>query len=202
MKKQNNMDFQQMARLFSLAFLPFLIFSIIHYIRLQKIFPVTESTQRIFDFGSVLRPLMLGGGVLVILLFAWQNFHNNLTIMTIIIFMASVILYKVANLVASSYYGVVVDYARNIILLPIDMINYTLTDYMQLKFIRQLGDMEYVNLSDIKRITREKGKSLYIHGDFGSRGIHFSNKQKRDECISAIQSATKVSIIAELESGY
>ena len=59
--------------------------------------------------------------------------------------------------------------------------------------------MESVRLSQIKKITREAGKKLYIHGPFGSRGIHFSNKQKRDECISAIENLGRVRANLEFE---
>ena len=67
------------------------------------------------------------------------------------------------------------------------MANYGIGDYLNLRFIRELGLMEEVKLSKVTKITRKAGTVLYIHGSFGSRGIIFSNKQKRDECIAAIE---------------
>ena len=40
--------------------------------------------------------------------------------------------------------------------------------------------------------TRETGVNFYIHGDFGSRKINFTTKQKRDECLMALQARTSI----------
>lgn len=74
------------------------------------------------------------------------------------------------------------------------MVNFGIQDYLQLRFIRDMGDMESVPLSAITKITREAGKKLYVHGEFGSRGIAFSHKQKRDECIAAIENGSHEAI--------
>jgi hypothetical protein len=61
--------------------------------------------------------------------------------------------------------------------------------------------MDQVDIDEIEKITRQAGKRLFIHGPFGSRGISFTNKQKRDECYSAIQSASnkKSLLLNEME---
>ena len=68
-----------------------------------------------------------------------------------------------------------------------------------MKFISDLGTMEEAPLSQVIKITRQADKKLFIHGRFGSRGMCFSNKQKRDECISAIEYAASVSASLEFE---
>lgn len=85
-------------------------------------------------------------------------------------------------------------------LFPKDMANYSISDYLNFKFVTELGHMEEVPLSQIRRITRQAGKQLFVHGKFGSRGMKFSNKQKRDECLSAIEEGTSVSVSLELEA--
>ena len=45
-------------------------------------------------------------------------------------------------------------------------------------------------------ISREKGKILFIHGEFGTRKIEYMTKQKRDECLYAIQRIKKQKITA------
>jgi len=79
------------------------------------------------------------------------------------------------------------------------MANYSVSDYLNLKFITELGTVEEVQLNQIRKITRQAGKKLFIHGKFGSRGMSFSNKQKRDECISAIEDAARLSASLEYE---
>jgi hypothetical protein len=56
-------------------------------------------------------------------------------------------------------------------------------------------------LSDIGRITRKIGYDLYLSGSFGSRRITFTNKQKRDECIYAIQNSGRTSAKVPVEFG-
>ena len=92
------------------------------------------------------------------------------------------------------------DAFNNRVLLPKDMANYSITDYFNLKFITDLGTLEQVPLDQIRKITRQGGKKLFIHGKFGSRGMTFFNKQKRDECISAIEDAARVSASLEFDA--
>ena len=99
-----------------------------------------------------------------------------------------------------TYYRVIADPRNDHVLLPKDMANYGIEDYVQLKFIRELGEMESVPLSQISKITLEAGKKLFIHGPFGSHGICFSNKQKRDECIAAIEYSSEVAATLDFES--
>jgi hypothetical protein len=101
--------------------------------------------------------------------------------------------------ISSHYFGVLVDAREDRLVIPKDMANYSISDYFQLKFIRDLGQMEIVRLSQIKRITRQGGTALFIHGKFGSRGVKFSIKQKRDECMSAIQEGCSASLTIEFE---
>lgn len=51
--------------------------------------------------------------------------------------------------------------------------------------------MEELPLKQITKITREKGKIVYVHGKFGTRKIAWGDKQKRDECINALEMACK-----------
>ena len=49
--------------------------------------------------------------------------------------------------------------------------------------------MEELPLKDITKITREGGKKSFIHGKFGTRCVKWRNKQKRDECVAARETA-------------
>lgn len=186
--------------------IPLLILSIIRYYRLKAQFPEDEYTQRVFDVGNLGRPFIAAG--LLIMLTWWLSavalsISGESAISKILIFVilacSLCILFKISQSISSTYFGVLVDPQNDRVLLPKDMANYSITDYLNLKFITELGTMEEVPLGQIKRITRQGGKQLFIHGKFGSRGMNFSRKQKRDECLSAIEEGSSAATSLEFE---
>ena len=185
---------------------PLLIISIYHYYRLRSIYKENEHSQRVFDVGNLVRPFVLA---LLPVLIAWRLYALILssgsavsTVVTAAILITTLfILFKISKLISSTYYGVFIDPENDRIVLPKDMGNYSVSDYIKLKFITELGTMEEVPLSQIKRITRQGGKKLFIHGKFGARGMTFSSKQKRDECLSAVEVSSSLRATLELEAG-
>jgi hypothetical protein len=107
----------------------------------------------------------------------------------------------VARHLAVLYLGIVTDSGKDALFFPYDMQSYTVIDYITLRFFKDYCNVDSVPLSAITKISRGRGKDLYVHGTFGSRSIVMSNKQKRDECLAMIQSVTgkKRLLIAELE---
>ncbi|MEA1048381.1 hypothetical protein U5801_00900 [Lamprobacter modestohalophilus] len=198
-----------------LMFLPFLIFAILHYSNIKRRYPQTDTSQRVFDIGNLVAPLLVGsiatffGYATFISLLHVSSLHLSQTpiigilgLLSLTVFSVLILLvcYKIAQSISSTYYGVIIDNDSDMLILPRDMANYSIEDFFRFRFIRELGHMESVPLSEIRRITRESGKSLYVHGAFGSRGIHFSCKQKRDECIFAIeQNASRARTTFEIE---
>lgn len=188
-----------------IALLPLLIVSVIHYSRLKSKYPENEYSQRVFDVGNLVRPC--GTSIAAVVIFYWLyaifasgKSVGSLVMGFVIIILALFTFFKIAQSVASTYFGVLVDPQNDRVLLPKDMANYSISDYFNFKFVTELGTMEEVPLSQVRRITRQAGKKLYIHGKFGSRGMEFSKKQKRDECISAIEDASKSRCTIEFES--
>ncbi|MFV0925563.1 hypothetical protein [Pseudomonas palmensis] len=186
------------------ALLPLMVVSISHYYSLKSRYPEDEDTQRIFDVRLVTKYFVLAGiiGFVVWNIAAKQFvvFTSSTPIYAAIVIGAVYLLVKLAMAISANYFGVLVDPQNDRVILPKDMANYSITDYLGLKFIRELGQVEEVRLSQVKRITRQGGIALFIHGKFGSRGIKFSIKQKRDECLSAIQDASKSRTVVEYES--
>jgi hypothetical protein len=185
------------------ALLPLMIVSISYYYSLKGRYPENEDTQRIFDVRLVTKYFVLAG---IIAFVAWNvavkpllTLPPLLPVYALVAVCALYLLVKLALAISSNYFGVLVDARKDVVILPKDMANYSIVDYLQLKFIRELGQVEEVRLSQIKRITRQGGTALFIHGKFGSRGIKFSIKQKRDECMSAIQEASSASTNIEFE---
>ena len=108
----------------------------------------------------------------------------------------SVILFK---WLAVAHFGVIVDPTNDRIIFRYDQESYDLMDYIKLRFITDLPRLDEVHLSEIGRITRKRGDDLFLLGVFGSRRITFTNKQKRDECIFAIQNSGRTSAHVPVE---
>jgi hypothetical protein len=202
-KKQGESAEGLMSLIGFVALLPLMVVSLAHYHSLQNRFPEDDDTQRIFDVRLVTKYFVIAG---IIAFLTWNIAAKQLLVLqpltplyAIIVLAASYVLIKLAMAISSSYFGVLVDASRDRVIMPKDMANYSVSDYFQLKFVRELGQMEIVGLSQIKRITRQGGTALFIHGKFGSRGIKFSIKQKRDECMSAIQDGCSASLTIEFE---
>ncbi|QDG56526.1 MULTISPECIES: hypothetical protein [Pseudomonas] len=204
--KQNQEQSKLMGLIIGfLALLPLLIVSAVHYSRLKSKYPENEYSQRVFDIGNLIRPCGTSMGAIFIFYWLYAMFASGKSIASMVIgwFILALAIFtflKIAQSVATTYFGVVVDRKNDRVLLPKDMANYSISDYFNLKFVTELGTMEEVPLSQVRRITRQAGKKLYIHGKFGSRGMGFSKKQKRDECISAIEDASNSRSPIEFEN--
>jgi hypothetical protein len=185
------------------ALLPLMVISISYYYSLKGRYPEDEDAQRVFDVRLVTKYFLTAG---LIAFVTWNVAVKQLFTLQpltplhiLIVTCALYLLIKLAMAMSSSYFGVLIDIRKDRMVMPKDMANYSIADYLQLKFIRELGKMEEVPLSQIKRITRQGGTALFIHGKFGSRGIKFSIKQKRDECMSAIQEGSSAVLNIEHE---
>lgn len=204
-KKEREQNAQLFGLIISVAvFALFSVFIIIHYRRIKSSYPISTQGQRVFDFGNLQPTLLVGGGLIIafplgIAMLGKTNIPGLLILFYTLFYLWG--MYQYSKRIASVYFGVVVDPKRGIVAFPKDVHNYGLSDYFSLKSIRELGDMEELDLPQIEKITRQSGKILFLHGAFGSRGIYFSRKQKRDECISAIQKNIKPgALMIELES--
>ncbi len=92
--------------------------------------------------------------------------------------------------------GVLIFEDTNTMVLPRDPANNTARqDFFRLKWFFDLMRLDVVKLGEIEKMTRQSGVKLFIHGAFGTIGLRFSSKQKRDECISAIERTMKKSFV-------
>jgi len=198
-KKKDDSDLY--IALSMIVFIPFLVFAWRHYSRLKRKFAANASSQRIFDTESLWYPLGVGGVLTIVSAYLILTLVQGPWYLSIVLApgLALLFLYlgrQVAYWLAATYFGVLVDPLQDRVVLPCDMASYGVTDYLSFRFLRDMGTVDSVPLSAITKITREAGKSLYVHGTFGSRAMTFTNKQKRDECIAAIESASRRSIWA------
>ncbi len=108
-----------------------------------------------------------------------------------------------AKHLAVRYLGVIVDEQRDFVAFAYDMESYTISDYITLRFIKDYCSVDTIPLSEINRLSRGRGVELYMHGDFGSRGLLFSSKQKRDEALAMIKelNSSNTKLLPDIE-GY
>ena len=218
-KKNDDGFFLLMAIAGLLLFLPFLIVGAVRLSSFKRQYLSSATSQRIIDIRR-LGPSLLVAGILMI--------ACAITIGTIcsgvvktgasesgnIIALAAIAVggvcligivcgVFVARHMAVLYLGVIGDKENDRVYFPYDMQSYTISDYITLRFLKEIGRVDSVPLSSIEKMTRgNRGKDLYIHGAFGSRGITMSNKQKRDECLAMIMNMAgkKGLLTGEVES--
>lgn len=188
-----------------ILFLPFMLFSYLHYSSIKKRHIKGSGTQRVYDVGLLWRSIIFSSGIITTGLIAM--FYTNSYLLSaippeyakvlfgvdILVVIASLYpIKKMAERVAVRYFGVIFDDNDKKMVIPADLENASFGENLRLNFIRKMGDYEAIDIKDISSVTREKGVNFFIHGRFGSRKINFSNKQKRDECLSALQARTSV----------
>lgn len=106
-----------------------------------------------------------------------------------------------AKRLACIYFGVWIAPAQDKVVLLNDLNSLGIFDYLSLNTVKLADNMVEIPLSGIKRISRQSGTTILLHGDFGSYSFDYASKQKRDECITAIQSYNKNSkILQEIEN--
>ncbi|MEA9423396.1 hypothetical protein ACV1C5_17955 [Aeromonas caviae] len=188
-----------------ILFLPFMLFSYLHYSSIKKHHIKGSCTQRVYDVGLLWRSIIFSSGIITtgLIVMFYINSHLLSAIppeyakvlfgVDILVVIASLYpIKKMAERVAVRYFGVIFDDNDKKMVIPADLENSSFGENLRLNFIRKMGDYEEIYIKDISSVTREKGVNFYIHGHFGSRKINFSNKQKRDECLSALQARTSV----------
>lgn len=73
---------------------------------------------------------------------------------------------KMAERIAIEYFGIIFNDNDRTIILPADLGNMGLGDWLRLKFLSRMGEQDSIEIRKISNITREKGVNFYIHGDF------------------------------------
>ncbi|EKP0310128.1 hypothetical protein JE959_000102 [Aeromonas veronii] len=188
-----------------ILFLPFMLFSYLHYNNIKKRHMNGSGTQRVYDIGLLWRSIIYSAGIIttgLVMMFYINSqlvsimppeYKQVLWLIDVMVVIASLYpIKKMAERVAVRYFGVIFDDNDKKMVIPADLENASFGENLRLNFIRKMGDYEAIDIKDISSVTREKGVNFFIHGRFGSRKINFSNKQKRDECLSALQARTSV----------
>lgn len=186
----------------ALVFIPFMLLAYIHYRKMKSRYLTNRNVQRVVDIGRFYTVLGSGiasvVGMFVVLWIGSVNIGHGLAntaygpvLICIYVLLMLYPFKKLADAAATAYLGVILEDDFNTFIFPADLANCTASEVVKLRFIKGLGTVERFQYSQITSFTCEKGKLFYIHGNFGSRALSFSNKQKRDECLAALQQRIK-----------
>lgn len=174
------------------AFLPFVIFAVLKYSQVKREYMQSDTFRRVVDINTLKAPLITFGAFAYFAYIVLAMSYENHPLLSVLLFCVTVYLgIKLSKWVAIKYIGSIIDEGKDIVVFPPDMQSYEITDYIKLKFLKDMTEVDTVNISSIEKMTRQAGKHLYLQGPFGSRKISFSTKQKRDECMSSIQQAAR-----------
>lgn len=177
------------------------IFSLYHFVQQKRRYITGPHVRRVFDMENNWRAMVETAMVgLVVLVFAVVIEHNWSYSIYVLVPLGLYLLNWVGKAQANVFLGVLVDSQKGEVILMASPDNLDITDYlMVLPVLRNYTALDHLPLDSIQWITRQAGKSLFLHGDFGSRRIDFSNKLKRDECIHLITSGRRIKMLTEFE---
>jgi NADH:ubiquinone oxidoreductase subunit 5 (subunit L)/multisubunit Na+/H+ antiporter MnhA subunit len=202
MARKNDKTAETALLLGSIAiFCVFLINSFIVFKHFSKKYNLTEADERVTDSLNIMtfipKILLILGIPLLFYIFGAMigDKLNNKNVFYIFIAIGCILGIIWAILlsarVGTTQIGVLIYKKRGIAVIPYDSSSNNLTENLLCKYITGYFLMEEIPLAGITKITRESGKKLFIHGTFGTRCIAWRNKQKRDECIAALELACK-----------
>ena len=178
------------------------VFSLYHYVKLRKLYLTGPQVRQVFDIGSGSAAMLSSGFTAVAFaMMAAGAYSQGHWTAVITVPLGMYLLYWVGKVQAYAFMGVVVDYPQGRVMFPPTPESLDLFDYIKvMPVMRHYASMDSVALAEVQRITRQAGKSLFLHGDFGSKRITFTNKLKRDECIHLITAnGSRAKVVAELE---
>jgi hypothetical protein len=177
-----------------LTFCVVLPVAICHYYFLRKKY-LLKGARRINDIGnlkSITEKVFLNSFVVSFILAGCYMLHVSTAWLIILSLYVLWHMMTIARWSSIVYFGVIVDSIGDRIYFRQDQQSYDISDYLTMKFFRDLEKIDSVKISEIDQLSRQYGENLYIAGSFGSRKIWFTNKQKRDECIYALQNSGRM----------
>lgn len=172
-------------------------------------YDIKNAGHRVTDTGNILRfalPMMtwvllpLTFGFLGMMIIGGAAAQSGSVLVSVIlsVMIISIPIIIITGLLATTarlgttQIGMLVFPEKGVFVIPADPAKNTFTEnILKGRYLFSMFTMEELPLKEVDKITREKGNTAFIHGKFGTRGIKWRNKQKRDECIAALERACK-----------
>lgn len=202
MAKKNDDLNQLVGMMLKLAgiviFSVFLINTYLTFKKYSKKYSFDDADIRVHDAANPLRyiPIAISWGALLLLSafgILYGADKNSILIAsgsTIAFLVAIGGMFVLSSRIATTQIGMLTYKSKGIFVIPSDYRNNTLQDnILKLQAAKDLCSMEELPIKAVARVTRQGGTKVFIHGSFGTRCLSWRDKQKRDECIAALEMA-------------
>lgn len=164
-----------------------------------KKYNAKEAPIRVMDAGNILRflpALLIIGGLAFTAVLCVALFSEHITPIIqyiawgIIVVLAIIAYLAISARIGTTQIGMLIFPDKDLIVIPTDPNkNSFVENILQAQLVGNMFSMEEIPLSKLKKITKQSGKKAFLHGTFGTRCVAWRNKQKRDECIAALEEA-------------
>lgn len=193
-KKDDNSLAVLLGVIGSIFFIFFLLNSFIVNQYYSRKYNIAKASIRVTDPGNIIRFLPYIFTLSVLLGMALFTLHGAPGLLALIeialILIALIGMFILSARIGTTQIGMLIFRKQGIFIIPTDPNKNTLyQNIFQFQLVKDMFTMEELPLNEIYKITREYGKKAFIHGTFGSRQVAWRDKQKRDECIAALEMA-------------
>lgn len=193
-KKDDNSLAVLLGVIGSIFFIFFLLNSFIVNQYYSRKYNIAKASIRVTDPGNIIRflPYIFTLSVLLgMALFTLHGAPGLLALIEIALILTALIgMFILSARIGTTQIGMLIFRKQGIFIIPTDPNKNTLyQNIFQFQLVKDMFTMEELPLNEIYKITREYGKKAFIHGTFGSRQVAWRDKQKRDECIAALEMA-------------
>lgn len=178
----------------SILFIFFLINSfIVNFYNARK-YNAANASIRVSDPRNIIRffPYIFALTVIAgLAIFVLHGTPGFLSLISMILMLCALIgMFVLSARIGVCQIGMLIFKKHGIFIIPTDPNKNTLSqNIFQMQLFKDMFTMEALPLNGIYKITREYGKKAFIHGAFGTRQVAWRDKQKRDECIAALEMA-------------
>lgn len=193
-KKDDNSLAVLLGVIGSIFFIFFLLNSFIVNQYYSRKYNIAKASIRVTDPGNIIRflPYIFTLSVLLgMAIFTLHGAPGLLALIEIALILTALIgMFILSARIGTTQIGMLIFRKQGIFIIPTDPNKNTLyQNIFQFQLVKDMFTMEELPLNEIYKITREYGKKAFIHGTFGSRQVDWRDKQKRDECIAALEMA-------------
>jgi hypothetical protein len=176
--------------------IPFALVATIEYFRMRQRYLRGAKIERIIDIKRAFHRITFGlaaltfiaVGAYISLTMMPKDASQTMVLLTFAIFclLALVVAALSGKAFAAGLIGVVLNRSNGTLSFPTDGILRSFSDVSTISNAVIPNSMVTIKVSEIKGFNRQAGRTLIIHGAFGSRAITFSDKLRRDQLLASL----------------
>ena len=180
--------FPQLVVLLGFSIVVVAIFTIFNYFILRSIHLSKRNIDRVFDWGIGKKSFMtLATFAVAIYVGAFELYQQLPSSLYATLPISIWLLYLLGKNQAMWMLGVIFDHDAKIILIPPTIDPLDIVDFLLVApAFKHLTKYDELPFDSIAFVSRQAGRLLFLHGNFTSRKLEFTNKLKRDEALFLI----------------